>query len=201
MSQEPKLYIIEKWERAWFSEEHARAAGTALWESVDGEELEVTCVGPDEGYLWRDKECVGIVCRYLRQGRTPSRLYDPGLNLDPFKGGGWGLILALTLLLTCDGLCADKPVSPTQPTWAYSYALEVRSRLEAQGRYCYHKEHWESLDRSIKEGQNIIELRVCHINGGRYKYRVVASGLDRVRDEYGDRLVWGEDVRSRVVWE
>lgn len=69
-------------QQAWYSEAHAEKHGTAIWQSVDGEELEVTFVGRGEIFLWKDKVFLGYVTRYLRQGRTGNR--PPALSY--FKG-------------------------------------------------------------------------------------------------------------------
>lgn len=60
----------------WYSAQSAEHGnGTAFWADIDGNEVEVTEVTktPDTNCLWPDNVCVGMVFRYLRQGKPGDR--------------------------------------------------------------------------------------------------------------------------------
>jgi hypothetical protein len=65
---------------AYFSAAAAALCGSSIYLNCDGEEIEVTCVGKDlieDGfYLWPDRKSLKPVVRWLRKGRTGSRLVE-----------------------------------------------------------------------------------------------------------------------------
>lgn len=79
----PSLIVdLESPCHAYFSAEAARLYGTGIWEDKDGKEVEVTCVDPDKTrldqmYTWKDRVYVGMVQRWLREGKQGECQFKP----------------------------------------------------------------------------------------------------------------------------
>jgi hypothetical protein len=56
----------------FFSAEAARCFGTIIYSTPNGQKVEVTCIWSNreaQGYLWKDKVCVGEVAHLVSLGR------------------------------------------------------------------------------------------------------------------------------------
>ena len=98
--------------KGWYSAAAAAQMGTAWWRTVDGDEVEVTCVFGDCG--WPDAQYRGEVVEWVRCGRPA--LFDDTYEERVLQNG--------RLRETLAGLLIN-PEHPDLPKWAQIRAKEA----------------------------------------------------------------------------